>query len=124
MGRISIVADPMVAFRKRTIANLNRLFGVFDSGAERRERAWADKRKQAQSALSGGEVASAFVGEADLRNMTVREFAEFILGKADVSDRWRERELQRQEYMLRVDRATSRDELDSIEREARELYGR
>lgn len=110
---ITIALNPMVEKRERAVAQINAHFShQYLSGAFCRQ-SHLVKAEQARAALDG-DVAPTFAAEAELRGMTVEEFANLVLRKASEDDGWDAAELERQRALLAVDAAQTPAEIDAI----------
>lgn len=101
--RFTLEADPMPGLREQRKERVNQSFASLANA--HLDAAYAQKR---QWALTEDERLKP---EADLRGISVSELAFAILSKQDILA---ERELKRQQIMLRIDAAKTPDELDKI----------
>lgn len=121
---MKIMLDPMPQKRAMSADTITQWMAASESALNMKERVWIDKRAIASGVLEGQDAPEEFEAEAALRNLGVKEFAQLVMSKGDKSDAFRARELQRQGYMLRIEQATSLEELSAIELDVRTNYGR
>jgi hypothetical protein len=106
MTRVTIAAlDPMSGLRQAMKDRINAGFAVTAAATLHVDQAHAQKRVWA-------EVQDARLKpEADLRGISVADLATLILSKPDTIA---ERELRRQQIMMKIDAAATQQELDAI----------
>lgn len=106
---MKIEIDPMKFLRLRAKAMINKSINAEANGRTHIEAAHRAKRRQAETVLSGGPATVEFAGEAELRGISIEEFAQMIVAKPD---ELAERELDRQRALIAVDAATSRYDIE------------
>ena len=105
--------DPMPALRKAAVDKINEHYLGRLGGGLPWTTAHRRKAEHARAALAG-DIAPTFVAEAELRGMTVGDFAHLVLAKAAKDDGWDAAELERQRALLAVDAAQTPAEIDAI----------
>lgn len=113
-----LTLDPMPALRKAAAEKINDHYLGRLGGGLPWTTAHRRKADQARAALTG-DIAPTFAAEAELRGMTVEDFAQLVLRKAAKDDGWDATELERQRALLAVEAAQTPGEIDGIVKGAR-----
>lgn len=112
MTRLKLTIDPMPTKRAEAIEAVNARFHAMSNS--HRDHAHAHKRFMALSFLAGEPAADLLIGEAKLRGVTTKALAQTIVSKPNEVAR---RELKRQELLLKIEAATTLEELEEIKAE-------
>jgi hypothetical protein len=104
---------PMPLLKVAAIARVNEHFNRRAHELMHIDHAHAGKRRVAAAIMAGEPISEdhPFVQEASLREMNVSDFAQVIVNKPDNIAR---RELQRQQAIMKIESATTPDDLDAI----------
>lgn len=113
---MKLILDPMPALRAKAVDEINMHFARRFAGMK--HTVHLRKAEQARQALTGT-IAPAFAAEADLRGMSIADFAHLVLAKAAEDDGWDATELERQRALLAVEAAQTPGEIDDIVKGAR-----
>lgn len=110
--------NPLPRMRDRAVSQINSRYSHLYLTDAHRRLAHTKKAEQARDALSG-DIAPTFAAEADLRGMSIADFAHLVLAKAAADDGWDHVELERQRALLAIDAAQTPAEIDDIVKGAR-----
>lgn len=99
--------DPMPAIKAAAVKTINEHF----SAVSLRDMAHKWKRDTAASVLAGEVAPDEFAAEAELRGMSVSDFAALVASKPDALAA---RELARQTALLRIDACRTPTEIDAV----------
>lgn len=100
--------DPMPPLKAAATKAVNEHFNTLATQNAHRSAAHAEKRRVADA---GSPYPDWFATEADLRGLSVEDFAAVIADKPDATG---ERELARQTALLRIEAATTPAEIDAV----------
>lgn len=108
-----IKLSPLPERRKQAIARINAHFAALAAANLHREQDWARKREIAALVKANGSEAATpeFAAEANLRDMSVEQFAELIMSKSNPVD---QRAWQRQQIVRAAETAPTLPDLASI----------
>lgn len=111
MTRLTITIDPMPVLRTAATETVNDRFNAEAQTSIHRDQAHAEKRAIATTVSAGGSPSPEFTAEATLRAVTPTALAALVLSKPNLAA---QRELARQQIMVRIDAATTPAEIADI----------
>lgn len=111
MSTFKLMVDPVKAVRESTKEKVNTFFTRLATTDVHRDQVYMAKRVAAQNVLAGGTAYPEWNTEAELRNMSLEDFAKLILSKDNAMN---ERELWRQRIMMSIEQAQSTEALVNI----------
>lgn len=111
---MKITVSSLPIAKASAVNRINAHFNAIAAAELQREQAWRRKREIAIAVSSDGEATFAFAQDAERADMTIPQFAEFILAKQDPAEIADAREDARQDALHAVDAADSFADIQAI----------